>query len=934
MNSQRYWDNRFETDWMARGGIEQSIFFANIAIQLLPVWLKQEIKEKKYHVCDWGCAFGNGTKHLKNHLEIAAITGVDFSDAAIDRATHFFPDVKFIAADYTKDLPSEKYDVLFSSNTLEHFEHPWEILNKLAPIAQSHIVILIPFKEYDRFDEHFYTFDFNNVPCILDNGFIISHVATIDTSTLDKSYWGGKQILLVYSNAAILHQHSRSLEDVYIETAALQNDLGKQFQKELKNQFEHVINLDKQIHTYQQVIAEKDAVIIDRDATIREYVENIHQLQREILDAQSAFSTANQQHKQLTGQLQSEIAALLRRWSESQQQLNAAIQKQSDLDKNNASLAGQHQLLVNELQHEMASLLKERTDTGKQLQVTLQRQQKMEAENEALKKENHDYSIQHKAATEKNEKLTIEIKKLLNEAKYFTTILESAKGETYGSHQQYRSLSTAYEQLLNSRSWRYTYPFRMPFYMGRKILTLVKREGARSTLRKVAAKVFKKKSNLLPDTGTYRRNDTGPATPKKEQPALPEDSFPSLIKLPAIEVNNGTVHKKVCLLVQEFNEGGLERVVYDLSVQLKGKHYETCIIVAGHGGRIEKDATRAGIQVHILENDTARISPVLEIEKPDIILINHCYTGLSLFKKMGITVIEIIHNAYFWQKNQTHYKNLRSKYIDHFIAVSEFVAQYSISHLQIPEAHLCSISNGLNIAGFNRPTAFFRRRIRDLQKNTFTFLLSANFRHSKCHTTAIEAFKLVIRDFPEARLQFAGGIDDSQLHERLRKKVKDEQLEDHIEFLGLLNRKQLSQVMAAAQAGILPSSYEGLSITTLEYMFFGLPIILTDVGGARDVVSDNDIGIIIPAPIAVNKLDNDSILKESLEPESVNIQHLATAMKQMLKHRKDWENKGESGTDKICDYFIESVIERYSAIIKEKLSVQHATSNLNYSSIS
>ena len=66
INSMQYWDNRFENNWEMMQGNEQTVFFTNIALQLMPDWLKNQIKENKLTICDFGCAEGEAVDYLRH----------------------------------------------------------------------------------------------------------------------------------------------------------------------------------------------------------------------------------------------------------------------------------------------------------------------------------------------------------------------------------------------------------------------------------------------------------------------------------------------------------------------------------------------------------------------------------------------------------------------------------------------------------------------------------------------------------------------------------------------------------------------------------------------------------------------------------------------------------------------------------------------------
>ncbi len=89
------------------------------------------------------------------------------------------------------------YDVIISSNTLEHFFYPYDISLKLSEHAKKYLIFLVPFQEKDRIPEHFYTFDYTNIPFKI-NRFGLRFFKEIDAREVENTYWFGKQILLIY----------------------------------------------------------------------------------------------------------------------------------------------------------------------------------------------------------------------------------------------------------------------------------------------------------------------------------------------------------------------------------------------------------------------------------------------------------------------------------------------------------------------------------------------------------------------------------------------------------------------------------------------------------------------------------------------------------------------------------------------------------------
>ncbi len=217
INDKQYWDLRFETDWDESQGRQQSRYFARVALDNLPSWLVQLARAQRMTICDWGCAEGDGTDVLAGYFGAGSVTGVDFSDAAIRKAASFYPQLKFLVEDWvTAAAPSQQYDVVFSSNTLEHFHDPHSTLQRLMSAASKCVVLLLPYREFERHPEHHHTFEASNLAVAPSREYALVHSIVIDASRHQPCYWPGLQILLVYARTSFLADSGVVLKDLSI----------------------------------------------------------------------------------------------------------------------------------------------------------------------------------------------------------------------------------------------------------------------------------------------------------------------------------------------------------------------------------------------------------------------------------------------------------------------------------------------------------------------------------------------------------------------------------------------------------------------------------------------------------------------------------------------------------------------------------------------
>ena len=111
----------------------------------------------------------------------------------------------------------------------------------------------------------------------------------------------------------------------------------------------------------------------------------------------------------------------------------------------------------------------------------------------------------------------------------------------------------------------------------------------------------------------------------------------------------------------------------------------------------------------------------------------------------------------------------------------------------------------------------------------------------KGHDALIEAWPLVRRTVPDARLIVVGEGNDSS---RLRRKAKDTC--DAITFLGRVDPPTLATLYRDATLFVMPSTDEGFGLVYLEAMRASTPCIAVR-GAAEEIITDGQDGLIVKA---------------------------------------------------------------------------------------
>lgn len=111
----------------------------------------------------------------------------------------------------------------------------------------------------------------------------------------------------------------------------------------------------------------------------------------------------------------------------------------------------------------------------------------------------------------------------------------------------------------------------------------------------------------------------------------------------------------------------------------------------------------------------------------------------------------------------------------------------------------------------------------------------------------IEVLPEIIKSYPNLiYLIVGGGGPEGDIRLQLEGQVKNLGIKDNVRFLGSLSPEQLKVPLSAADVFVLATANEGWANVFLEAMACGLPVITTDVGGNREVVSDQSLGTIVP----------------------------------------------------------------------------------------
>jgi glycosyltransferase involved in cell wall biosynthesis len=279
----------------------------------------------------------------------------------------------------------------------------------------------------------------------------------------------------------------------------------------------------------------------------------------------------------------------------------------------------------------------------------------------------------------------------------------------------------------------------------------------------------------------------------------------------------------------------------------------------------------------------------------------------------------VLHNIYFWQKKDAYLRHLRRNSIKHFVAVSDYVKEYSVNHLGIDPVNVSVICNGLDRTGLIRPPEKVRLDRRLGSCKYFKIAHVANFQEAKRHPMIIAAFRRVADVFPDSTLYLIGDDQSNQeLIAHVKTCIADARLQKNVILTGHLDRRQLSDILSDAHLGILASSFEGFSIATLEYTYFGLPCVLSDTGAAKYLINQYGNGLVFKSSVRSEDLSWAGIKRCCWEQYDSDAAELAHTINEILADYKPWAVRGALAGRKYNQYSIERTATAYCDLIRSQ----------------
>jgi glycosyltransferase involved in cell wall biosynthesis len=300
-------------------------------------------------------------------------------------------------------------------------------------------------------------------------------------------------------------------------------------------------------------------------------------------------------------------------------------------------------------------------------------------------------------------------------------------------------------------------------------------------------------------------------------------------------------------------QGGAEMQVSLLARELASRGWKVQVVSMIPGGPLQTDLEDSGIQVLSLGMKRRVPDPrgivslvrILRAGRPDVLHSHMVHANLlGRVTRWFVQVPVVISTAHSITEG-ARWRELAYRITDPLADLTTIVSNAAAARYirigAVPERKLKTVPNGVQLEAF-MPNPENRTKLRaDLGLgHQFVWLAVGRLDAPKDYPKLLAAMAQLRNEHHV--LLIAG---DGPLRQSIERLAAEIGISEKVRFLGI--RKDVPQLMAAADAYVMSSAWEGLPMVLLEAAASALPIVSTAVGGNSEIVHDEANGFLVPA---------------------------------------------------------------------------------------
>lgn len=315
---------------------------------------------------------------------------------------------------------------------------------------------------------------------------------------------------------------------------------------------------------------------------------------------------------------------------------------------------------------------------------------------------------------------------------------------------------------------------------------------------------------------------------------------------------------RIAYVIGDLHLGGAEKLVTQLAIGLDSDpEFSCCVCCLGSGGEYATQLTQRGIKLYVIEarkesglrgltvafGIIRKLVRIFIREKIDIVHTYLFYTGILGRVAARLAGVPVVLHTFFriFYCFQPLIELFLSIMTDHFVVDSCAARDLIAKKCKIRLRKIVVIYNGIDFSALDRQDKSYIRHQLTLQQAKYVMGIIAHLNPAKGHSYYLKAFARVLVELPDTWLLIVG---DGELRQKLESESRELYIDHRVLFLGY--RSDLASILASLDLLVLPSAWEGFGIVQAEAMYLGIPVLGTNVGGAREVVRAFKTGFLVP----------------------------------------------------------------------------------------
>lgn len=317
---------------------------------------------------------------------------------------------------------------------------------------------------------------------------------------------------------------------------------------------------------------------------------------------------------------------------------------------------------------------------------------------------------------------------------------------------------------------------------------------------------------------------------------------------------DGSKPIRVTFLITGLGLGGAETQLTRIATHLKPSRWEIQVISMLRPGTYGQVLEAAGIPVLSLDMDRRIPSPsaLLRVVRAlrtfeTRVLVCFMFHANILGRIAGaLARVPVILSSVRTESSGGRWRDLAMRLTDRLGDItttnSEGVARSLVMRGVVPKGRIKVIPNALGREAFNpQSDANVTRGALSVPASAFMWIAVGRMESAKDYPNLLRAFQVVAAKRLDAHLTIVG---DGPLRPALESLVHDGNLSERVTFLGI--RKDVPDLLAAADAFVLSSAWEGMPNALMEALAVGKPSVATIVGGTPELIREGETGFLVP----------------------------------------------------------------------------------------